>query len=154
MPTLMTLFRRLFLFNRKDSYCSLTKYSGMRGTRSACGRSVHGISSPDGSANLCPACRRPGSSDHLQRGWQHIGTGPYWGSLAEWAAAAAGVWPHHRDVMKEPLQPNECICSRQDCVSGLYQMFVRKQRQALTEGSTAVMKRWQVICRCERCFNL
>ena len=27
----------------------------------------------------------------------------------------------------------------QNCVSGLYQMFVRKQRQALMGGSTAVM---------------
>ena len=145
MSALITLFRRLFLSNNKDSYYS--KYSDMRGTRGA--------------------CRRPGHSDHLQRGWQHIGTGPYWESLAEWAAAAAGVWTHPRDVMKEPLQPNECICSRQDCVSGLYKMFVRKQRQTLTGGSTAVMQRWQrspggrypsrthqVICRCERCFNL
>ena len=135
----MTPLGRLFLFNSTVLYSNQV----MRGARGACGRSVHGIPSTDGSANLCPACRRPGSSDHLQRGWQHIGTGAYWDSLAEWTAAAAGVWPHHRDLIKEPLQPNECICSRQDCVSGLYQMFVRRQRQALTGGSTAVMQRWQ-----------
>ena len=148
MSTLTTLFRRLFLFNRKV-------LSDIRGTRGACGRSVHGIPIPDGSANLCPTCRRPGSRDHLQRGWQHIGTGPYWDSLAEWTAAAAGVWPHHRDLIKEPLQPNERICSWQDCVSRLYKMFVRKQCQALTGGGSAVMQIWQKsVIYPSRCFNL
>ena len=85
------------------------------GKRGACGRAVHGIPSPDGSANLCNACRRPGSSDHLNTGWQHIGAGEYWELLTEWATAAAGAWPHHRDLIEEPLQPKECICSRQDC---------------------------------------
>ena len=96
------------------------------GKRGACGRAVLGIPSPDGSANLCNACRRPGSSDHLNTGWQHIGTGEYWELLTEWATAAAGAWPHHRDLIEEPLQPKECICPRQDCVRGLYLAFVRK----------------------------
>jgi len=111
------------------------------GKRGACGRAVHGIPSPDGSANLCNACRRPGSSDHLNTGWQHIGAGEYWELLTEWATAAAGAWPHHRDLIEEPLQPKECICSRQDCVRGLYLAFVRKHRGS--GGSAAVMQTGQ-----------
>lgn len=144
----------------------LTKCSDMRGMQDACGRSVYIIPSPDGSANQRPACRRPGSSDHLKRPWQHIGTRPYWESMTEWVAATVGVWPHNRDLINEPLQPNECIYSRQDSVSGLHSTFVRKQYQSLTGGSAAVMQIWQkslgerypslthhVIGRCERrCF--
>ncbi|CAN0401872.1 unnamed protein product, partial [Pylaiella littoralis] len=112
----------------------------VRGKRGACGRSDHGLRSEDGTtANLCYACRRPGPSDNLaRRGWQHVGAGEDWDSLVEWAAAAAFTWPHGRDLLQEPLQPNECICSRFDCVSGLYSKF-RKQRAAAAGGSLSLM---------------
>ena len=76
----------------------------------------------------------------------------------------ASLWQNGQ-LRRQPC--GSTIETWQDCVSGLYQMFVRKQRQALTGGSTAVMQRWQkspgerypslthqVICSCERCFNM
>ncbi|CAM9350903.1 unnamed protein product, partial [Pylaiella littoralis] len=113
-----------------NNCCSAQRTStamSVRGRRGVCGRSDHGLLSEDGTANLCYACRRPGPSDNsTRRAWRHIGARECWDSLVEWEAATGGTWPHRRDLLQEPLQANECICSRVGCVSGLYSKF-RKQ---------------------------
>lgn len=132
-----------FLFNNCCSAQRTSTAMSVSGRRGACGRSDHGLPSEDGTANLCCACRRPGPSDNsTTRAWRHIGAGECWDSLVEWEAAAAGTWPHRRDLLQEPLQANECICSRVDCVSGLYSKF-RKQRAAAAGGSSSLMETGQ-----------
>ncbi|CAM9394378.1 unnamed protein product, partial [Ectocarpus sp. 8 AP-2014] len=52
-------------------------------------------------------------------------------------------WRHDRDLQQNPLRVGECICSRTDCVLGLYKKYVwrpegRKMTFAQNGGWTAV----------------
>lgn len=63
-----------------------------------------------------------------------MGTSEYWAELGEWSATVGSKWTHERDLERDPLRAGECICSRRDCVSGMYQLFKQHRKKDMTGG--------------------
>ena len=61
--------------------------------------------------------------------WRHIGDRPYWAGLAGWAHSVQDCWPHERNLLDTPLQAGECVCSRTDCASNMYILFLDRRRK-------------------------
>ena len=109
-----------------------------RGPLRACGKLEHGKRVEGNSVVVCYAC------DHLKddstvassRPWYHVGDGPYWAVLTDWACSVQGCWPHGRNVLliDTPLQFGECLCSRGDSAFIMYKLFVAHRRK-LAKGS-------------------
>ncbi|CAM9744453.1 unnamed protein product [Pylaiella littoralis] len=100
----------------------------------ACGRSVHGKAAAAGGLRLCYACDRPGS-----RKWKHMGDSEWWANLGAWSSREGKGWPHERDLQAHKLEVGECICSRADCVAGMYGTF-KTRREKEERGSTDRME--------------
>ena len=108
----------------------------LRGPRGACGKDDHGKRVEGSSVRVCFACDR--SKDDAtalsSQPWRHIGDGPYWAGLTDWAHSVEGFWPHERNMLEKPLQAEECVCSRTDCASNMYMLFLDRKRK-LVEGT-------------------
>lgn len=90
---------------------------------------MHGKQVLGGGLGLCFACGRAGSRDGCSSRWKHVGQGTYWAELGEWSASVGEEWPHERDLQGDPLRVGECICTRPDCVGGMYKKFKRRREK-------------------------
>ena len=114
--------------NTRRSRCSL----------GACGKVEHGKRVDGNSVAVCYACDRPKdeATGAPSRPWRHVGDGPYWAGLTDWAYSVQGCWRHGRNILDTPLQAGECLCSRSDCAFLMYKMFVaRRTRMEKGAGS-------------------
>lgn len=82
----------------------------------------------------CFACDRPGSRDGCSKKWNHVGGTEYWEELGEWASTVGVGWKHARDLQQDPLTVGDCICSRSDCVAGMYSVFKWHRRKQESGG--------------------
>ena len=85
---------------------------------------------------VCFACDRPkdDAASSSSQPWRHIGDGPFWAGLTDWAHSVQDCWPHERNMLDNPLQAGECVCSRTDCASNMYKLFLGRRRR-LVEGT-------------------
>ena len=107
-----------------------------RGPIGACGKVEHGKRVEGSAVAVCYACDRPKDDATVARShpWHHIGDGPYWVGLTDWAFSIQGCSSHGRNIVDTPLQAEECLCSRSDWSFVMYRLFVHRRRK-LAEGS-------------------
>lgn len=127
LPKVRVTFRALRLTTSTKT--SIEFFRQMRPCpRGACGRTEHGrpatpCGDTDETTLACSACDRPGAREdghYYSRRWKHVGDGPYWSGLGDWAAQVGEGWVHKLDVEKEPFDVGESVCCRLDCVFNLY----------------------------------